>query len=58
MPCSYRLYVRPDRVGSPPTGPVVVKHAQAGAPAPAAVAESPRVVDTPPHVALVRQYAW
>ncbi|MBX3208775.1 MAG: hypothetical protein KF764_27330 [Labilithrix sp.] len=58
MPCQYRYYVRPHRAGSPPSRPLIVKHAQAGTSQPPPAADTPHVVDTPPHVALVRQYAW
>ncbi|MBX3215591.1 MAG: hypothetical protein KF850_26365 [Labilithrix sp.] len=56
MLCSFRLYVRPNRAAAPPPRPAVVKHDPGGAPAPAPAPAL--VVDTPPHVALVRQYAW
>ena len=58
MPCSYRYYVRPHRVGAPPARPLTVKREEAAAPPPAPESQTPHVIDTPPHVALVRQYAW
>ena len=59
MPCSYRYYVRPHRVGSAPVRPLLVKREEAAAPPPAPESQKPRVIDTAaPYVALVCQYAW
>jgi hypothetical protein len=55
MPYSQRYCVRPDRIGSRPSRPVSIKSEEAvSPPAPS----EPALIDTPPHVAIVRQYAW
>lgn len=58
MLCSYRYYVRPQRVGGPPSRPLTVKREEAVSPPPAPASPGPVIVDVPPHVAIVRQYAW
>jgi hypothetical protein len=58
MLCSYRYYVRPQRIGTPPSHPRTVQPDAAVAPQPAPEPVLPAVIDTPPHVAIVRQYAW
>lgn len=58
MLCSYRYYVRPQRVGAPPSRPHAVNRDEAVSPPPAQQSPAPVIVDTPPHVAIVRQYAW
>ena len=58
MLCSYRYYVRPQRTGAPPSRPLTVRREQAPSPPPAEQPPSAVILDTPPHVAIVRQYAW
>ena len=58
MLCSYRYYVRPQRIGTPPSRPSTGKGAAPSPPQSAEPPQSPAVIDTPPHVAIVRQYAW
>ncbi len=59
MLCSYRFYVRPQRIATPPSRAVItVRREQAPSPPPAEQAPCAVIVDTPPHVAIVRQYAW
>ena len=58
MLCSYRYYVRPHRMGSSPGQPGAAKREEASTPPPAPEPRGPVIVDTPPHLAIVRQYAW
>jgi hypothetical protein len=58
MLCSYRYYVRPNRAGSRPNRALTIKHEEAASPPPPPESQDPIVVDAPPHVAIVRQYAW
>ena len=58
MLCSYRYHVRQQQVGSPPRRPGTVKRETTAPPAPAGPPPAPAIVDTPPHVEIVRQYAW
>ncbi len=56
MLCSYRFYVRPQRPETPQSGPQNIT----AEPRPTRTLPPPRpvVLDTPPHLAIVRQYAW
>jgi len=59
MLCSYRYHVRPQRSGTPPSRPLLTVGGEAPSPSPQPPqSQPPAVIDTPPHVALVRQYAW
>lgn len=58
MLCSYRYYVRPQRIGTPQSRPLTGNREEAASPPPAQQSPAPVIVDTPPHVAIVRQYAW
>jgi hypothetical protein len=59
MLCTYRYYVRPHRVGSPPNRPLTVKREEAAAPPPGPESQLPLIPAEPaPHAAIVRQYAW
>jgi hypothetical protein len=59
MLCSYRYYVRPHRIGTPPSRPrSTVQPTAAASPPLAPEPSAPALIDTPPHVAIVRQYAW
>jgi hypothetical protein len=59
MLCSYRYYVRPERLASRPKRPLTIKREEAGSPPPAPESQSsPVVSDAAPHVGIVQQYAW
>lgn len=59
MLCSYRYYVRPQRIATPPSRPLLTVRGEAPSPQPPqSQSQPPAVIDTPPHVAIVRQYAW